>query len=129
MNEGLLIGRLLMGLPFIWWGIGKIRGGEAHLIPVLTAMGLHDAKFLAYMVGVCELFGGIMVVLGYPAHTAAILLGLWCLATALTMQKQLNDTLLSHVVMAGGFFTLAAVGPGSIALFGGHPTGLFVYLP
>ena len=36
---------------------------------------------------------------------------------------------LKNLTMAGGFFALTVVGAGSMALFGGAPTGLFAYLP
>ena len=58
---GLLIARLLLGVPFIIWGIMKLRGGEARLVPVLAGLGLPDATMLAYLVGLCELVGGIGV--------------------------------------------------------------------
>lgn len=54
----------------------KLRGGEAKLVPVLTAMGLPDAKGLAYLVGFCELVGGIGVVIGWPLALVSVLLGL-----------------------------------------------------
>ena len=61
MDTGLLLARLFLGVPFIVWGIMKLRGGEAALVPMLKALGMPDAKGLAYMVGVCELVGGIGV--------------------------------------------------------------------
>lgn len=63
-NEGLLIARLFLGIPFIVWGVLKLRGGEAKLVPGLRALGLPDAVFFAYLVGVCEFVGGVAVVLG-----------------------------------------------------------------
>ena len=38
-DEGLLIARLFLGVPFIVWGILKLRGGEAKLAPGLRALG------------------------------------------------------------------------------------------
>ncbi|HMS05191.1 MAG TPA: DoxX family protein [Burkholderiaceae bacterium] len=127
--EGLLVARLFLGVPFVIWGIQKLPGGEAHLVPVLQGMGLPGATFLAYMVGLCEFVGGVMVVLGYPARTAGVLLGLWCLVTAYVSHKGNTTQQLSHTSMAGGFFLLAAVGPGSLALFGGQPSGIWALLP
>lgn len=128
-DEGLLIARLFLGVPFILWGILKLRGGEAKLVPGLRALGLPDAVFFAYLVGLCELAGGLMVVLGYPVGTASVLLGLWCLATGYDAHRSNISELLKNVTMAGGFFGLAAAGPGSLALFGGAPGELFAYLP
>ena len=120
----LLVARLLMGVPFIIWGTMKLRGGEAKLVPVLAGLGLPDAKGLAYLVGLCELVGGLGVVLGYPVHTFSVLLGLWCLVTGYVGHRSDVNGLLSHICMAGGFFALAVAGAGTIALFGGDPTGI-----
>ena len=109
-DESLLLARLFLGVPFIVWGILKLRGGEARLVPVLSGMGLPDATALAYLVGFCELAGGVMVVLGYPARTAGVLLGLWCLVTAYIGHKGDTNQMLAHTCMAGGFFTLASIG-------------------
>lgn len=128
-DGGLLIARLFLGIPFVVWGVLKLRGGEAKLVPGLRALGLPDAVFFAYLVGVCELVGGVAVVLGYPARTASILLGLWCLVTGYDAHRNNVTELLKNVVMAGGFFALATAGPGSISFFGGAPGGPLAYLP
>ena len=130
MNDTvLLIARLFMGLPFIVWGIMKLRGGDAKLVPVIAGMGLPDAKVLAYLVGLCEFVGGVGVVLGYPAKTVGVLLGVWCLMTAVATHRKDMQEMLSHMTMAGGFFMLAAVGAGDLSLFGGAPSGIFAALP
>lgn len=126
---GLLVARLIMGGAFIVWGVMKLRGGDAKLVPVLSAMGMPDAKALAFLVGFCELVGGIAVVLGYPLATASVLLGLWCVVTALVAHKGDANQMLAHITMCGGFFALATAGAGSMALFGGHPQGFFAWLP
>ncbi len=128
-DEAMLVARLFLGIPFALWGVMKLRGGDAKLVPVLAKMGLPDAKLLACLVGLCELVGGIAVVIGYPVRTVGVLLGLWCLVTGYAAHKDNLSELLTHVTMAGGFFLLAAVGPGALALFGGVPTGVFAYLP
>lgn len=127
-DEGLFIARLFLGIPFIVWGAMKLNGGEAKLVPGLRALGLPDAVFFAYMVGLCEFVGGVAVVLGYPVRTVGILLGLWCLVTGYDAHRGNITELLKNVTMAGGFFALAAAGAGSISLFGGAPGGLFSYL-
>lgn len=57
-NEALVIARLFLGVPFVVWGILKLRGREAKLVPGLQALGLPDAVFFAYLIGICELVGG-----------------------------------------------------------------------
>ena len=127
-DEAIFVARLFLGIPFILWGIGKLRGGEAKLVPLLATLGLPDAKALAYLVGICELFGGIATVVGYPVTTIGVLLGVWCLITGLVAHKSDFNQLLAHVTMAGGFFALAAAGPGALALFEGAPVGFWADL-
>lgn len=127
-DEGLLIARLFLGIPFVVWGALKLRGGEAKLVPGLQALGLPHPVLFAYLIGLCEFVGGVAVVLGYPVHTASVLLGLWCLVTGYDAHRGNVSELLKNVTMAGGFFALAAAGPGSISLFNGAPSGLFAYL-
>lgn len=105
-----------------------MRGGEAKLVPLLAALGMPDAKALAYLVGVCKLVGGIATVAGYPVTRVGILPGIWCLITGLIAHKSDFNQLLSHVTMAGGFLALAAAGPGALALFGA-PAGFWAILP
>ena len=124
----LLVARLFLGVPFLVWGGMKLRGGEARLVPVLAAMGLPDAKALAYLVGICEFVGGVAICIGYPARTVGVLLGLWCLVTGYAAHRNDINQLLAHVAMAGGFFLLAAAGAGTLSLFGGMPTGGFAHL-
>lgn len=128
-NEALLIVRLLLGVPFIVWGYLKLRGGEVKLLPALRSIGLPDPMAFAFLIGFCELVGGLMLVLGYPLRTASVLLGLWCLVTGYDAHRTNLNELLLHVTSAGGYFALALLGAGSIALFGGNPTGIFANLP
>ena len=126
---GLLIARLFLGVTFVVWGVMKLRGGEAKLVPGLRALGLPDATFFACLIGLCELLGGLAVVLGYPVRTAAVLLGLWCLATGYDAHRGNATELLKNATMAGGFFALAVAGSGALALFGGDPPGILGWLP
>ncbi len=125
----ILVTRLFMGVPFIVWGLGKIRDRGAELIPGLRALGLPDPKAFAVLVGICEALGGLALVLGYPLRTASVLLGLWCLLTAYDAHRGNRTELLKNSTMAGGFFALAIAGSGSLALFGGAAPGILGWLP
>lgn len=117
MNDTtLLIARLLMGVPFVIWGALKLRGDEPNLAVMLTKLGLPDAKLLGSLVGLCELVGGVAVIVGYPVHIVGWLLGVWCLVTGVVVHRQNQTLLLSHIVMAGGYIALAAVGAGAFRL-------------
>ena len=124
MNDrGLFLARLFLGIPFILWGAMKLMGGAAALVPGLAAIGLPDPLFFAYLIGLCELVGGVAIVLGYPVRTVGILLGLWCLATAKQAHMGNLTEILKNATMAGGFFLIAATGAGSLSFFRGTPPG------
>lgn len=38
-DEGLLVARLFLGIPFIVWGAWKLRGGEAGPVPAFRRSG------------------------------------------------------------------------------------------
>ena len=118
-----------MGVPFIVWGFLKLRGGEAKLVPGLRALGLPDATFFAYLIGVCELVGGLGIVLGYPLRTFAVLLGVWCVVTGLDAHRSNLTEMLKNISMMGGFFALAVAGAGAFSMFGGTPPGILGWLP
>lgn len=119
-NQGLLLGRLLLGVPFVIWGILKLTGGAVQLSGGLSAMGLPAPLVFAYLIGLCELIGGVAVVIGYPIRLAGILLALWCVATGIFIHGGDLTQLFKNLVMAGGFLILATSGAGSFALFKGE---------
>ncbi len=129
MDTSLLLARLLMGVPFIYWGFGKLRGGDRKIAPMLAQLGLPDTMALAFMVGLCEFAGGVMIVLGWPLRTAAVLLGLWCILTGYLEYRANMMELMKNITMGGGYFALAVAGSGTLALFGGAAPGILGWLP
>ena len=63
MAFGLFIVRLFLGVPFIIWGIGKLRGGDARIAP-LIAGSEHRGN-------ATEILKNIIVADGYFALVAA----------------------------------------------------------
>ena len=57
--------------------------------------------------------------LGWPLALFSVLLGLWCVVTALVAHRGDINQMLAHLAMCGGFFALAATGAGRMALFHG----------
>ena len=129
MAFGLFIVRLFLGVPFVIWGIGKLRGGDARIAPLIAKLDFPDPKFMALMVAICETAGGVAVVLDWPLRTAALLLGLWCLLTGYLEHRGNLTEFLKNVTMAGGFFALVVMGGGAVALFGGDAPGILGWLP
>ena len=120
MNSNLLIliGRVFLSILFIVAGYGKLTGGAEGLSGMLGGMGLPAPLALAYLVGICELVGGIAVLVGFQVRIVGILLALFCLMTGYIahMGPGQATALMKNIGLAGGFLLLAANGAGAYAI-------------
>jgi putative oxidoreductase len=115
-----LIGRVLMSVIFILGGYGKLTASAA----TTTMMAKHGlpAPALATIVAiVIELGGGLLLLFGLFTRPVGVVLGLWCIATALIAHTDFADpnmkiNFLKNLAMAGGFAYVAAFGAGAISL-------------
>lgn len=113
----LLIGRVLMSVPFIWAGYGKLVAATATQA-FFGHLGL-PVPMLAWGVAVVvEFVGGLALLLGIQARVVGIVLAAWCIATALVAHTNFADQnmlihFLKNVTMAGGFLYVAAFGAGA----------------
>jgi len=121
----LLLGRLLMSVIFIASGLGKLT----HFGP--TAQGMAEMKIplatVALVITLCiEIGGGLMVLTGFGARYAALVMFLWLIPVTLVyhhfwgipaeqqMMQQIN--FLKNVAIMGGLLILAYASPGKTAV-------------
>jgi putative oxidoreductase len=115
-----LAGRLLMSLIFLMSGFHKLLA-PADTIRHIAADGL-PLPPAAYMVAVvCELGGGLAILLGWQTRLAAAALALFCLVAAGTVHYVPGNSaqmvnFWKNVTMAGGFLNVLAFGAGAISL-------------
>jgi putative oxidoreductase len=115
-----LAGRLMIGLPLVMSGLGKLAA-YGPTTAMIVAAGL-PVPPLAYAVAVAlELGGGLLLIAGYQARTIAIALALFCIATAISFHNNFADKnqmihFLKNVMMAGGLLQIAAFGAGRLSL-------------
>jgi putative oxidoreductase len=112
------IGRVLMAIMFIRYGVEKIFGYvgtqgymEAHGVPGM----------LLPLVILTEAGGGLCVLLGLFTRPVAIALAGFCVLTALFFHWHPEDQMqminfMKNLTIAGGFLVLAGAGPGAFAL-------------
>jgi putative oxidoreductase len=118
----LLLARVLMSMIFILSGLLKLTTAAATQA-LLTKMGL-PLPVLAWLFAVVvELGGGLALLFGLATRQVAIVLALWCVATALVAHSNLADRqmqvhFMKNLVMAGGFLYVAVLGAGSFSLDG-----------
>jgi putative oxidoreductase len=109
-----LLGRLLIGVPFAMSGLSKLAA-YGPTTEMIVAVGL-PAPALAYAVAIIvELGGGLLLIVGYQARAAALVLALFSIATALSFHSNFADQnqmihFLKNVMMAGGLLQIVAFG-------------------
>jgi putative oxidoreductase len=114
------LGRLLMSLLFIISGFGKATAAGAT-IHYMASTGL-PAPALAYSISVlCELGGGLAILLGFQIRAVSVVMAGFCFATALIAHTNFANpeqafNFWKNVAIAGGFLQFAAWGAGSWSL-------------
>ena len=114
-----LIGRLLIGLPFVMSGLGKLAA-YGKTTAMIAAVGL-PVPPLAYAVAVLvELGGGLLLILGYQVRPVAIAQAIFTIAAAVSFHNNFADQnqmihFLKDVMITGGVLQVAASGAGAIS--------------
>ena len=120
-SDGLaLIGRILLSVIFIVQGYGKVMAMVATKA-YFAKIGV-PLPYVAYWVAVVvELGGGLLFLLGFQTRLVAIVLAVFCVATAALAHadfsaagQQIN--FMKNLGMAGGFLAFAAFGGGAFSL-------------
>ncbi|VVD95237.1 LysR family transcriptional regulator [Pandoraea iniqua] len=115
-----LLGRVLLGAPFLMSGLGKL-GAHAATVGYIGAVGL-PAPSLAYLVAVLvEAGGGLLLITGFRARPVSLVLALFSIATAVFFHHNFADQnqmihFLKNVMMAGGLLQITYFGAGAYSL-------------
>ncbi len=119
-SPALLVGRILASAIFILGGYGK-ASAMAGTVAYLGNQGVPSPELVYYAVVAIELGGGLLFLLGFQTRVVALLLALWCVATA--MIGHANFSVAGNMIqfeknlsMAGGFLAFVAAGGGAISL-------------
>jgi putative oxidoreductase len=114
-----LAGRFLMSAIFIHGGVVKAMAPAATMAYFakqgLPMVGAAYALTLAVEIG-----GGILFLIGYRARLSALVLGAWCVATALAAHyhpesREQMIHFMKNIAMAGGFLQVVAYGAGRLS--------------
>jgi putative oxidoreductase len=115
-----LLGRILIGAPFVMSGLGKLAAYGAT-VGYIAAMGL-PVPPLAFVVAVLtELGGGLLLLSGYRARAVSLAMAVFCIVTAMFFHHNFADQnqmihFLKNVMMAGGLLQITYFGAGAFSL-------------
>jgi putative oxidoreductase len=115
-----LLGRILLGLPFLMSGLGKLAAYGAT-VGYIASVGL-PAPPLAFITSVViEVGGSLLLLLGFRARFASVVLGVFSIATAVFFHHNFADQnqmihFLKDVMITGGLLQIAYFGAGAFSL-------------
>jgi putative oxidoreductase len=115
----LLLLRVGLGVIFISHGYPKLSTQTQHTVEAFVHLGFPG--YFAYISGVLELFGGILLIVGLFTRIAGLLLAVEMAVALVKVHGILANPMTVHnyefpLAMMVGSFALAAVGAGLISL-------------
>jgi putative oxidoreductase len=115
-----LLGRILIGAPFIFSGLGKLAAYHAT-VGYISSVGLPLPQLGWLIALVVELGGGTLLVLGYRVRRVALLLALFALATAIFFHRNFADqnqmfNFLKNIMILGGLLQIIYFGAGPMSI-------------
>ena len=119
------VGRLFIGLPFLASGLSKLAA-YGPTIGLIASSALPLPPPLAYAGAVAVEIGcGLLVIAGYQTRGAAVVLALFCLATAAFFHTNFADPnqifhFIKNLVMTGGLLQVVTYGAGAISIDNRH---------
>jgi len=123
-----LIGRIAMAVLFLWSGYGKIVD-VPHTVANMAAHHMPMANVLVWGAIAVEVLGGLMLLVGFKARWAALVLAVYTMAAALifhnfwaapadqAMNQMIN--FMKNVAITGGLLYAFGLGAGRFAV--DHP--------
>ncbi len=120
-----LIGRIFLAAIFVVSGFGKIGGFEG-LVGQIASKGFPAAQVFAAATIVIEVGAGLMLIAGWKARWAALLLAVftaivsiffhnfWAVPEAQKMMQQIQ--FMKNLALIGGLLMVTAFGPGRLSI-------------
>ena len=115
-----LLGRVMIGAPFILSGLGKLMAHDAT-VGYIGSVGLPLPQLAWLIALLVEIGGGALLVSGYRARLVAWVMALFALATAISFHRNFADQnqmihFLKNVMLAGGLLQIAYFGAGPLSV-------------
>lgn len=114
-----LILRLIAGLIFVNLGLLAFKGEKERWVVSCSALKISKPQATVKILGVIEVAGGVMLVLGFYTQVAALILGLLTLAEAYVEYKDsaiLKRDLVFYIMLLAIVLSLLFSGAGAFAI-------------
>ena len=115
-----LLGRILIGVPFLMSGLGKI-GAYDRVVGMIAAAGLPLAP-LGWVIAIAvEIGGGLLLIAGFRVRPAAFVMAAFTLAAAIFFHRNFADQnqmihFLKNIMLIGGLLNIGYFGAGPLSL-------------
>lgn len=115
-----LIGRLLIGTPFLIEGVLKL-GDYAGTVGYIASVGLPLPSVGWAIAVVIEIVFASLLILGWRVRQVSVVMALFTLATALVFHNNLGDqgqfiNFIKNIMITGGLLQIIAFGGGALSL-------------
>jgi putative oxidoreductase len=115
-----LLGRILIGAPFVLSGLSKLATHDAT-VGYIGSVGLPLPQVGWLVAVVVELGGGALLIAGYRARAVALVVALFVLATAIFFHRNFADQnqmihFLKNIMLAGGLLQIVYFGAGPMSM-------------
>src|SRR5258708_3082554 len=115
-----LLGRILIGLPFLASGLGNLPP-FGPTTPYISSLGLPLAPLGWAIAVACEIGGGLLLILGFRVRVVASGLAVFTLAAAIFFHHDFADRnqmihFLTNIMIVGGLLQIAHFGAGRFSL-------------
>ena len=115
-----LLGRALIGAPFIFSGLGKLAA-YTTTVGYISSVGLPLPQLGWLIAVIVELGGGTLLLLGYRARVVASVLGVFAVATAVFFHRNFADqnqmiNFLKNIMILGGLLQIVYFGAGPLSI-------------
>ena len=112
--HGAMIGRMLIGLLFVFSGVGIVLNGVDGFSGMIVDRGLPMAMPLAWLVVVIKIVAGAALILGWRTQQAALALLIFTALATLLYHLNLDDVnLFKNLAIIGGLLYVYVYGPGN----------------
>jgi putative oxidoreductase len=117
-SHGILVGRTLLGLLFVFTGYGMFTAGSEAIGGYFASVGVPMATLMFWPVVLVKIGAGLALILGYRVGCAATALILFTLGATYFGHSNLSDMnnvtqIFKNLAIVGGLLYVAAFGAGT----------------